>query len=98
LVHPDAAYFWATHTGAELDLLLFKGGARCGVEMKFQDAPRLSPSMRIALQDLHLDRLTVIFPGNAGYELGERVCVVPLGELASGDASVITGGKARRHR
>ena len=96
LVHPDAAYFWATHTGAELDLLLFKGSARYGVEMKFQDAPRLSPSMRIALKDLHLDRLAVIFPGDTGYELGERVTVLPLGELASGDASVITGCKARR--
>ena len=98
LVQPEAAYFWATHTGAELDLLMLKGGTRHGVEMKFQDAPRLSPSMRIALEDLHLDHLTVIYPGDVRYELGERVTVVPLADLASGDASIITGRKSRRHR
>ena len=96
LVRPEAAYFWATHTGAELDLLLFKGSARYGVEMKFQDAPRLSPSMRIALKDLHLDHLTVIYPGAIPYELGGKVTVMPLAELASGDSSVITGRKSRR--
>ena len=62
-VRPEAAYFWATHTGAELDLLLFKGGRRYGVEVKRQDAPRLTPSMRVALEDLGLTRLTVLYPG-----------------------------------
>src|SRR3990172_4975786 len=46
VIHPEAAYFWATYTGAELDLLLFVRGRRCGVEVKIQDAPRLTPSMR----------------------------------------------------
>ncbi len=98
LVRPEAAYFWATHTGAELDLLLFKGGRRYGVEMKFQDAPRLSPSMRIALEDLHLERLTVIYPGDNRYQLGNRVAVVPLAELAAGDPSAVAGRKSRIRR
>ncbi len=80
-VRPDASYFWATHTGAELDLLLLKEGRRHGVEIKFQDAPRLTPSMRIAMEDLGLRRLTVFYPGDMRYALAERVMVVPPAEL-----------------
>ncbi|MGD0309961.1 MAG: ATP-binding protein [Acidobacteriota bacterium] len=98
LVRPEAAYFWATHTGAELDLLFLKRGRRYGVEMKFQDAPRLSPSMRIALEDLRLDHLTVIYPGEVRYALGDCVSVVPLAELAAGDPNVVTGHESRGHR
>jgi len=57
------AYFWATHQGAELDLLMLKHGRRIGVEIKRTDAPRLTPSMRIAMTDLKLERLLVIYPG-----------------------------------
>ena len=53
-VRPDQAFFWATHSGAELNLLLFKDGRRFGIECKRVDAPRLTPSMRIALEDLEL--------------------------------------------
>jgi uncharacterized protein len=89
LVRPDAAYFWATHTGAELDLLLVKRGRRYGVEVKFMDAPRLTPSMRIALSDLRLERLTVLYPGDLRYAVDPRVTVVPLAELAV-DSEIIT--------
>ena len=60
---PDEAYYWATYQGAELDLLLFKRGRRIGVECKRVDAPVLTPSMRIALADLKLDELFVVYPG-----------------------------------
>jgi predicted AAA+ superfamily ATPase len=89
LVRPEAAYFWATHTGAELDLLLMKRGRRYGVEVKFQDAPRFTPSMRIALADLRLQHLTVLYPGDQRYDLDRRVSVVPLGDLAS-DPGIVT--------
>jgi hypothetical protein len=59
-VRPDDTYFWATHQGAELDLLLFRNGRRLGVEVKRTDAPRLTPSMRIALEDLKLEQLVVL--------------------------------------
>jgi predicted AAA+ superfamily ATPase len=75
---PDEAYFWATHSGAELDLLLLKNGRKTGVEIKWMDAPRLTASMRIALDDLQLDHLAVIYPGEQSYPLSERVTVVPL--------------------
>ena len=81
LARPDQAYFWATHAGAELDLLMFKDGQRIGVEFKRTDAPQLTPSMRIALQDLALDALYVVYPGDRRYTLAQRVEAVPLSAL-----------------
>ena len=78
IARPDEAYFWATHAGAELDLLMIKHGRRVGVEFKRADAPQLTPSMRIALDDLALDALYVVYPGERRYRLGDRVEVVPL--------------------
>lgn len=81
-MQPDEAYFWATHQGAELDLLLFKSGKRIGVECKRSDSPSLTPSMRIAMADLRLDRLHVVYPGDRRYALARNVDVMPLGDLA----------------
>ena len=80
---PDEAFFWATHAGAELDLLLLKDGHRIGIEIKRMDAPRLTPSMRIALADLKLDRLFVVYPGERRYALADDVEVIPARELAT---------------
>ncbi|MBI2298409.1 MAG: ATP-binding protein [Armatimonadetes bacterium] len=80
-LRPDDAYFWATHHSAELDLLLFKDGRRIGVECKRADAPTLTPSMRIALADLRLDELRVVYPGVRRYPLADKVEVVPLAEF-----------------
>jgi len=96
-VRPEAAHFWATHTGAELDLLLIVRGRRIGIEVKFQDAPRLTPSMRIALADLGLAHLVVIYPGDTRYPMSDRVTAVPLAELASaGAAAVMAPGTSGR--
>jgi len=89
LVEPDDSYFWATHGGAELDLLIFKNGRRYGIEVKHQDAPTLTASMRTALADLQLEHLTVLYPGSRNYALAERVTVVPLASLAAGDPAVV---------
>src|SRR5271154_5696675 len=80
---PDEAYYWATHNGAELDLLLFKDGRRIGVECKRADAPVLSPSMRIAVNDLKLDRLCVLYPGDKAYSLAKKVDVIPLAKFVN---------------
>ncbi len=80
-VLPDEAYFWATHAGAELDLLLLKDGRRLGFEFERADAPQLTRSMRTALADLRLDHLTVVVPGPRGWPLADRIDVVPLGAL-----------------
>lgn len=81
-VKPDEAYFWATHSGAEIDLVLVKAGRRLGVECKRTDAPRLTPSMRIALADLKLERIAVVYPGTKRYALAKGVGAVPLEALA----------------
>lgn len=74
---PDEKYYWATHNDAELDLLLIKNSLRYGIESKKVDAPRLTPSMNIAMKDLELDSLTVIYPGEKTYPLSENIRVVP---------------------
>ncbi len=89
---PDEAYFWATHNGAELDLLLFKDGRRLGVECKRMDAPRLTPSMRNALVDLHLDRIVVFYPGNRAYPLAEQVSVLPVTVLSQPGVDLFSEG------
>jgi len=85
IARPDEAYFWATHAGAELDLLMVKNGRRVGVEFKRADAPQMTASMRIALNDLSLDALYVVYPGTRRYRLAQGVEAVPL-------ASVVAGG------
>jgi predicted AAA+ superfamily ATPase len=79
---PDEAYFWGTHSGAELDLLLIKDGKRIGIECKRMDAPRLTPSMRAAFTDLELSKLLVIYPGPHPYALAENIQTIPLTSLA----------------
>jgi hypothetical protein len=70
------------HPGAELDLLLFHGGRRIGIELKRADAPLVTKSMQIALTDLRLDRLLVLYPGKLAYALAERVDVLPMSAVA----------------
>jgi predicted AAA+ superfamily ATPase len=83
LAQPDEAYFWATHQGAELDLLMFKHGKRVGVELKRADAPGLTTSMRIAMNDLKLDALYVVYPGERRYWLADHIEAVPLSHFAA---------------
>lgn len=88
IAQPDEAYFWATHAGAELDLLMFKHGLRVGVEFKRVDAPKMTPSMHTALTDLKLDALYVVYPGTRRYDLmssclpARPVQALPLRDLA----------------
>ncbi len=94
-LQPDQAYFWATHQGAELDLLLFKNGRRLGIEIKRADAPILTPSMRSALADLKLEQLIVLYPGSKAYELEPRVRVLPIGALAGATIEALFPKKHR---
>lgn len=85
-LQPDETYFWATHTGAELDALLIKNGVRLGIEIKRADAPRLTPSMRHAMKDLKLDALWVLYPGRQRYRLADGIEVLPFATgMAGGD-------------
>lgn len=82
-LQPQEVFFWATHNGAELDLLMIIGNRKIGLECKRVDAPRLTPSMRTALKDLELDRLIVVYPGEKAYPLSEKVEAVPLSMITS---------------
>ncbi|MGA2863650.1 MAG: ATP-binding protein [Verrucomicrobiota bacterium] len=77
------AFFWATHGGAELDLLVIRQGKRFGFEFKYADAPTPTKSMYIALNDLKLERLFVVYPGAQAYPLNQRCEVVPILQLAA---------------
>ena len=77
------AYFWATHGGAELDLLVFRGGERYGFECKFADAPGTTRSMRVALEDLGLSHLWIVYPGEEAYPLDDRISVLPVSRIGT---------------
>ena len=77
------AYYWRTQAGAELDLLLFLKGRRIGIEIKRADAPKMTPSMGSALDDLELHRLLVIYPGTVRYTLRPKVEVMSLAQCVT---------------
>ena len=78
VAHP---YFWRTHTGAELDLVWQTHGALWGMDFKYQDAPRMTRSIRAVLRDLPLKHLWIVYPGPDRYRLDEAVSVLPVTEL-----------------
>jgi predicted AAA+ superfamily ATPase len=85
LARPDEAFFWATHQGAELDLLMLKGERRVGVEFKRADSPQVTRSMAIAGEDLRLDELYVVYPGSKRFRLAPGIEAVPVwAALAAG--------------
>ncbi len=78
---PDECHFWATHGGAELDLLVVRGKRRLGFEFKRTTAPRVTPSMRTALRDLRLERLDVLHAGAESWMLGPRIRALALSRI-----------------
>ena len=74
-------YFWATHSGAELDILYATGNVKVGFEVKFADAPRLTKAMKAAIHDLSLNRLFIIYPGTKTYSLDERIYAIPVADI-----------------
>jgi len=79
---PEECHFWATHTGAELDLLIVRGRRKEGFEFKRTTAPGLTSSMRITFKDLKLDRLTVVHAGRETFPLAPKVLAVPLTRIS----------------
>jgi predicted AAA+ superfamily ATPase len=75
------AYFYRTHAGAELNLLLIRRGRRYGFEFKYEAAPRPTKSMHIVTGDLNLKRLWVVTPGEGTYALGKHIELLPLTKI-----------------
>ncbi len=80
-VDREDAWFWATHAGAELDLLVTSGVRRLGFEIKYTASPKLTKSMRAAMDTLQLDRLVVIYPGERQLALAEQIQALGLADL-----------------
>jgi hypothetical protein len=80
-VKPSQAFFWATHSGAEVDLFFLHGGGRYAIDVKFSEAPQVTKSMRIALEDLALDHLWILYPGSHAYPVQAQITVWPLREV-----------------
>jgi len=74
-------YFWGTHQGAELDLLIMRRGKRIGFEVKLSESPTVTKSMHIAIEDLALDRLLVVYPGSKSFSLGKQTEAVAIADL-----------------
>ena len=83
LLRPAQAFFWGTHAGAELDLLFFHRGCRYGMEFKFTEAPAMTKSMWIALEDLELEHIWVVYPGEHRFPIDKKVSAYPFRDLPS---------------
>lgn len=77
----EDCYFWRTHDGAELDLLTYQHGKRVGFEFKYSENIRLTKSMHIAMNDLKLDKLIIVTPGNQAYVLNEKIDVLGINQF-----------------
>ncbi len=82
MLHPSQAYYWGTHNLAELDLLLLHNGQRYGMEVKFSEAPKITSSMKIAVKDLALSHLWIIYPGQHDYSVETNISVHSLQNIA----------------
>lgn len=74
----EECYFWSAHSVAEIDLVIIKGGKRIGFEFKYSSTPKLTKSIEIALNDLSLDQVKIIFPGDKAYKLSKKVEAIGL--------------------
>lgn len=77
------AFFYRTHAGTEIDLVIARGGRRYGFEFKFADAPRVSRSMHVALSDLKLKRIWIVYPGDRTWRLTDKIEAMPLAQVSS---------------
>jgi predicted AAA+ superfamily ATPase len=82
-------FFYKTHSDAELDLLLERDGKRYGFEFKYMDAPRTTKAMHIVLQDLKLEKLWVVYPGDLRYPIAEKIEVIPLSLIGNSGDSIL---------
>ena len=80
-LNPRSAHFWSTHTGAGLDLMVTFGGKRYGFAFKYSDAPSTMRSMRVAMRDLQLEQLWIVYPGTEPYKLDEGILALPVGAI-----------------
>jgi predicted AAA+ superfamily ATPase len=76
------AYYWGTQGGAELDLFVTKGKKRIAFEFKYTEPPKTTRSMQIAMNDLNLDHLYIVHPGNDSFPIQKKITALSLKDLA----------------
>ncbi len=81
-LRPAEAYFWATHSGAELDLLITHRGCRFGFEFKYSEAPRVTRSTHTAISDLQIDHVWVVYPGEHSFPIEKKIAAIPLSRVS----------------
>jgi len=81
ILRPSQAFFWATHSGAEVDLFFIYHGRRYGIECKFSEAPKVTKSMKQALESLDLDHLWIVYPGEHPYPITGQFSVLPIKDI-----------------
>ena len=83
VVRPAQAWYWGVHGRAELDLMFTNKGKRFGVEVKFSEAPSVTTSMRMAIEDLSLKQLWIVYPGKQMQEVDRKISLLPIAEIES---------------
>jgi len=76
--NPSQVYYWATYSGAELDMFIVVNGKRYGIEFKFNEAPDKTKSMAVAIESLKLDKLLIVYPGEKSWPVDETISVCPI--------------------
>ncbi len=77
-IRPSQAYYWATYSGAELDMFFVLNGLRYGIELKFSEAPDKTKSMSIAIDSLKLHKLLIVYPGEEAWPINEKITACPI--------------------
>jgi len=78
IIRPSQVFFWATHSGAEVDLFFIHRGQRYGIECKFSETPKTTRSMKQAMESLNLAHLWIIYPGEHAYPISKQISVWPI--------------------
>jgi len=87
-INPTQVFFWATHNNAELDLFFMHKGKRYGIEFKLKEDPEITKSMRIAINDLNLEHLWIVYPGTDAYPVEKKISVCPISNIAAIKAGI----------
>ena len=82
MAHNADIYFWATHAGTELDAMLMGGTKRIGIEIKYTDAPKITKSIRMAMKDLNLDYVYIVYPGRKTFPLEKKIDALSIRDLS----------------
>lgn len=85
VVQPSQVYFWGVHSGGELDMLILQGKKKIGIEIKFSEAPLLTPSMKLAYQTLNLSHVWILYPGQHTYSIDKKITAFPLKQISKFD-------------